>query len=195
MAEIITHTPFSVEVYQIQYDDFDKDSMSDYIKEYASNTEGVTRSNHNGYQSVPDLVEKEELKDLMTFIADSADAIIKGLGITNYKEIVITEAWANINSGLNTHNQTHTHYGVLSGVFYIQTPKGSGKLNLMNPGMNCLWPGHYKANVRNQHNSEAVFVLPNEGTLYLWPSYLPHSVDCNDEPVDRISIAFNIDVA
>lgn len=195
MAEIKTHTPFSVEIYQAQYEDFDKESLTLAVKDYASKTEGVRRSNNNGYQSLPNLQEREELKALMSWISETADIIIKGLGVTEYSNLMINESWVNINSGLNSHNQMHTHYGILSGVFYIQTPEGCGNLNIMNPGMNCLWPGHYKANLRNQHNAEAVFVAPTEGALFLWPSYIPHSVDCNNKDVERISISFNIDVS
>lgn len=194
MAEIKTHSPFTIQMFEASYDNFNQATLSTIIKDYARNTPGVVRSNHNGYQSPPTLHTNPDLNELTTFIAETADVLIKNMGVTNYTNLIITDMWANINYGLNTHNQVHTHYGILSGVFYVQAPEGSGNLNILNPGMNCLWPGHYKANSRNQYNAEAVMIKPKEGTLFMWPSYIPHSVDCNDVDVDRISIAFNIDV-
>ena len=33
---------------------------------------------------------------------------------------------------------------------------------------------------------------PRAGDVYLWPSYLYHSVDSNSQDVERISISFNL---
>jgi len=37
-------------------------------------------------------------------------------------------------------------------------------------------------------------VDPVEGFLFMWPSYLPHSVDQNNHDEERISISFNISI-
>ena len=35
-------------------------------------------------------------------------------------------------------------------------------------------------------------IKPRAGDVYLWPSYLYHSVDSNTQDVERISISFNL---
>jgi len=193
VAEITAHSPFITSIFEAPYEGFDESILAS-IKSFCSENQSVQRSNANGYQSPPNLHSLEELSDLFNFITQTADTIIQELGVRNFDHVTINEAWANINKGQNSHNQVHTHTGILSGVFYVQAPEGSGNLNIMNPGMNCLWPGHYKAFSRNQHTAEVAFVKPKEGVLYLWPSYIPHSVDCNSKDVERISVSFNLDV-
>jgi len=191
MAEIGVNTPFIVQVYDCAYDNFNKEQMLKVLREHKDKHQTVIKSNNNGYQSPGNLVEVEELKDLFHFIAQSVEPVMASYNI-NKQEIIITEAWVNFNEGMGQHNQMHIHGGILSGVFYVSTPEGSGRLNIMNPAMNCLWQGHYMAESRNQNTAEVVHIPPKEGLLYLWPSYVPHSVDCNTKDIERVSISFNI---
>ena len=109
-----------------------------------------------------------------------------------FKELYITEAWANFNDSRQAMNHQHIHSGVISGVFYIKTPPGSGRLAIVNPGMNCLWPGFSLARSKNEYTADAMYVTPVEGELVLWPSYIPHCVETNNHDEPRISVAVNI---
>ena len=162
------------------------------LDKFRSTTEGVTRSNNGGYQSKPDLARVFELEPFFHWIAATSEPILAALHIP-FTNITIEHAWYNENVGLGQHNQPHIHDGILSGVFYVDAPQGSGLLNLINPAMNTLWQGHTQSTQHNQHTAEVARVVPTTGELYLWPSYLPHSVDPNTlATTTRKSISFNL---
>lgn len=194
---MITTTPFSVDIHQVAYPDFDQHSadLIQAVLERERTELGAVRSNQGGYQTQPNLGNDALFVPLLTFIAQSCESVLNSYNI-RYDSIQLEAAWANINRGQGSHNQQHIHDGILSGVFYLQAPQGSGKLNLVNPGMNVLWQGHQQSQQYNQHTAEAVQIIPSAGELYLWPSYLPHSVDANStDDCERISISFNVNVA
>ncbi len=47
---------------------------------------------------------------------------------------------------------------------------------------------------RDQMNSPVQFIVPEAGTLVIFPSWLEHGVNQNLSDADRISIAFNINL-
>ena len=107
-------------------------------------------------------------------------------------DVYITSAWVNINDNRAAHNHEHVHNDTYSGVFYLQVPEKSGKLSFTNPGLNKLWQGSLLVETRNKFTAEHLKFEPKEGQIYIWPSYLPHSVLPNDHDESRISISFNI---
>jgi uncharacterized protein (TIGR02466 family) len=192
MTEITTNTPFQISVWQRTWDKYDSTHMIAAIEKFRTTTSGVQQSNNGGYQSKPDLARVFELEPFFHWIAETSEPILHSMNIP-IDNIVIEHAWYNENRGLGAHNQPHIHQGILSGVFYVDAPQGSGLLNLINPAMNALWPGHTTSTSHNQHTADVARVRPTTGELYLWPSYLPHSVDPNTRDTTvRKSISFNI---
>lgn len=186
---MISHTVFKVDIFQSTYKK-DLDCFVDGIKKL-STYPGVQKSNNNGYQSKDLLHSEQFMKPLLKWICTESNTAFNAIG--NPKEFVnIESCWFNINNDLNSHNQIHLHSGILSGVFYLQAPEGSGNLNLINSGMNQLWQGHLEARERNANNAYHFTIKPKAGDLFLWPSYLYHSVDTNSREVERISISFNL---
>ena len=194
---MITTTPFSISIYQDTFPDWEQQhpQLIKSVLDREAREQSVRRSNQGGYQTQPNLGNDELFRPLLTFIAESCDSILTSYNI-RYDSIQLEAAWANINRGQGSHNQMHIHDGILSGVYYLQAPEGSGKLNLLNPGMTVLWQGHQQSQQHNQHTAEAAHIIPKSGELFLWPSYVPHSVDCNSTvDCERISISFNVNVA
>ena len=77
----------------------------------------------------------------------------------------------------------------------ITINSGSGDLVLMNP-TNIDWWTHrlfsYENVTTNAFNGTYFKIPPKEGTLLLFPSYVPHMVEPNTSDVNRISISFNL---
>jgi len=181
---------FTIPLFSYNYDG-DMDLLEDNIRKIGKHGRGVKRSNVNGYQSIPDLHTQEFMVPFMRWLCENAGEAFEELGHTR-QHVHVEGCWYNINNTLNSHNQVHNHSGVVSGVFYLKAPEGSGNLNIMNMGMNQMWVGHNQADRPSSATAAHYTVKPRAGDVYLWPSYLYHSVDSNSQDVERISISFNL---
>ncbi len=98
------------------------------------------------------------------------------------------ESWATLHER-GGYTIVHRHEGcLLSGVFYLQVPQGSGALVFRDPrpGPQCA---PFKGPHANGHND--VQLAPSAGLAVLFPSWLDHSVEPHDSDLPRLSISFN----
>lgn len=186
---MLKHTIFAVDIFQSTYTG-NLDTIKQGIENLTQHP-GVTKSNNNGYQSKDLLHSEKFMAPLLKWICQESLIAFEAYG--NLKQsVTVDSCWFNINDNLNAHNQIHLHTGIISGVFYVEAPEGSGNINLLNNGMNQLWEGHLNADKRNANNAYHFSIKPKAGDLFLWPSYLYHCVDTNTQNVERISISFNL---
>ena len=186
---------YSTPLWQSEYPNFeeDKDKFLDAVKQFKEeNPSTETRSSIAGYQSPKNLQTVFELSPLWEYICQMAYKASADLDFFDNCDVALTEAWLNVNDSRQCMNSEHVHGEVFSGVFYLQAPEGSGKLSLVNPGMNKMWKGCNLTNQKNQFTGENIRIDPVEGNIILFPSYLPHSVETNDHDEERISISFNV---
>lgn len=185
---------YSTPIWQSEYAEFEeqKDIILDACRRYRQeNPEPDRTSSICGYQSPKFLHSKEELAPLFNYISTLANHAAEDLNFAE-RNIFITSSWVNYNDSRQAMNSQHIHGDVFSGVFYLKVPEGSGKLSIVNPGINMMWMGFDLTTEKNQFTAESVKIEPEEGQILLWPSYLPHSVETNDHDDERISISFNV---
>ena len=186
---------YSTPLWQSEYPEFEehKELFLTAVKEFREQnpTKETPRSNVTGYQSVSTLQLVGEFRPLYEYICQMAYKAVADLDFVDC-DIALTEAWLNVNGSRQCMNSEHVHGDVFSGVFYLQSPEGSGKLSLVNPGINRMWKGCQLVSQKNQFTGESIRIEPIEGNIILFPSYLPHSVETNDHDEERISISFNI---
>ena len=103
----------------------------------------------------------------------------------------VTGCWANVNPTGAPHSMHNHGNNFLSGVYYLQTGAGSDSITFFDPRseVGIITP---RFRSRNQHNARTVNVEAKAGRLVLFPSWLKHSVAPNQNPAERISIAFNV---
>lgn len=155
----------------------------DYIIEMAKTQPSVTKSNMGGWQSHDDIHNTEGIfREMTNAIGKMANVILKEY---NCAPVTVKEMWANVN-GKGCSNGAHIHSGIISGVFYLQVPPGSGNLVLINPAVRS--DGHI---IRAKNFS----IKPEKLAVILFPSWLEHYVEPNLSDDLRISISFNIGVA
>ena len=187
---------YSTPLWQSEYPEFEehKESFLASIKEFREEnpTKETPRSNVAGYQSPSTLQGVEEFRPLFEYICQMAFKAAADLDFIDC-DIALTEAWLNVNDSRQCMNSQHIHGEVFSGVFYLHAPEGSGKLSIVNPGINRMWRGgELLSPQKNQFTGESIRIEPVEGNIILFPSYLPHSVETNDHDDERIAISFNI---
>lgn len=154
--------------------------------------DGVSKSNlGGGYQSPMTLTKQPEFAPLFEFVAQMGMKAAFDMQFVQ-TDVYLTAAWVNFNDRRSAINYDHVHQDTFSGVFYLSVPANSGKLVLTNPGMNPLWQGAMLADQKNKFNADRLRIEPQEGQVYLWPSYLPHGVEPNDHDDERISVSFNV---
>ena len=95
----------------------------------------------------------------------------------------MTTCWAN-SMGFGTHHTLHLHpLSVISGVYYVTAPPGSGALKLEDPRM-----GLFMASPPRQH---FVHIAPKPGEFVLFESWMRHEVPPHRGKRERLSVSFN----
>ena len=186
---------YSTPLWQSEYPEFDehKKLFLTSAKKFKEQnpSEEKPRSNIAGYHSPSTLQQLEELRPLFEYICQMAYKAVADLDFIDC-DVALTEAWLNVNDSRQCMNSQHIHGDTLSGVFYLQTPEGSGKLSIVNPAINRMWDGTMLTSQKNQFTGETISIEPVEGNIIIFPSYIPHSVATNDHDEERISIAWNL---
>ena len=144
----------------------------------------------HGWQSEHDLHELDEFRELIESIGVTVRDVLDYLRIGEVA-FEITGCWANVNAPGVAHRM-HSHpNNFLSGVYYVRVPRGGDTINFHDPRSQTgiLRPPVVELSA---DNTDQVVVLVGEGTVLLFPAWLPHSVDANRGDRDRISVSFNV---
>lgn len=109
------------------------------------------------------------------------------------KNLKMTRCWVNIMPAQVNHSM-HIHpLSVVSGTFYLKTPKDCSALKFEDPRMEGFMaspPRKEKAKIRNQRYFN---FHPKPGQVVLFESWMRHEVPRNLSKSDRVSISFNFD--
>lgn len=158
-------------------------------------SEGIHRSNKNGWHSDTDLMSRTEpgLSYLAGLIPKAINMFTKRVvpEFDSSKHSMLVDGWININPQ-HGFNIPHTHLGFMwSGCYYVQVPKQSedraGAIQFLSP-----WQlPHEMEALEGKVFGDKLTFNPVPGDMLLFPSYLSHWVIPNAAEEDRITIAFN----
>lgn len=126
-------------------------------------------------------------------ILEVANLFAKELGFSGYKKLVIKESWLNLfNKG--NYEILHNHYSsFLSGVYYVNSNEKCSNFYFEDHiETRKMWSDCYQ-HCRTD-NVQATVYQPIEGRMILFPSWLIHGVQPNEVEIERISLAFNLDI-
>lgn len=145
-------------------------------------------SNRGGWQSQKLVIgESESLKELFNTI----DILVQGICETkSLPKLSLINSWFNLNPK-GAYHEIHDHKNsIISGVFYIKVPEDSGNINFYrSDSAEYFLPDNIDS--FNSFNSCKYTYEPKESFIFLFPSWLKHSVDLNNSTKDRISLSFN----
>ncbi len=143
-----------------------------------------------GWQSEKDLHHLDAFRGLVACIHGAVESVLEFLK-TGDGAFEITGLWANMNPRGAAH-PVHSHpNNFLSGVYYVRTHEGADTVNFHDPRPQT---GIIRPPVTEltAENTDQVVVKVSDGTLLMFSSWLPHSVDASGSDETRISISFNI---
>ncbi len=144
------------------------------------------------YTTPDDIQKLPQLKEFSDVVLKEAKEVLDVLAVKRDSHY-ISNMWANITNPNHRH-LLHIHPNcLLSGIMYVKSPKDCGGTVFSDPrpGARMLEPSFTEM---NRFNMGRFVVLPDRGTMLMWPSFVPHAVErgyCKTDE-DRIVIAFNI---
>ena len=173
-------TEFKIHPTRVNYNE----DLFGYINSLKSKSEGRIKSNRGGWQS--DLLDEknDELSPLTTKIFD----MVNNIGFNN--KFKMSQIWANVNRP-GSFNIMHRHAGdTISGTYYVKTPRNCGRLQFRCPTNGIVNDHFWLA----KNNGDFFNLIPEDGLLALWPSYVDHWVEPNYSNDERVSISFDLKV-
>ena len=188
-----TNLIFPTPIHQFDVNGFNEiqNELIDYIyKIREKDSVGHVISNRGGWQSKGfDLIDEDDILQLFLINCLSEFPPIK-------KSVELRgHAWININKP-GAYNVKHDHPGCdLAGVLWVKAPKNSGEIVFEAPNQFQAFKEikSYNDEFKNSCNVDQNYYFPpNEGTMLVFPSHLPHQVNENKSNEDRISVSFNI---
>ena len=175
-----------VESYDNDFESY-KGDMIEWMRLYSRDNKTFERSNYGGYQSPDDFYLEESFAPFLNILSEqimsTLDSYMTDTLLVDDDPLTLSNMWFNYNYK-NCYNVCHTHPGcVVAGVFWIQVPEESPLIVF-----DC--PVCHNSSVINPDTTRRY--QPSEGTMLMFPAYLPHRVDLNDNDTTRISISFNL---
>ena len=190
---------FPTVTHQIKVDKFEsiKKKLVDFVyKEREEDPHGVNYSNMGGWQSEANYNQFENI--LLSTVSNVLTSYFSNDVLDMEREIKFDGMWMNINKK-GDYNATHDHPGChLAGVFWIQSPKGCGNLELQSPNSFTMFQemSRYTESFQKKSSVYPVYMFPpTEGTILLFPACINHRVSPSQSMEDRISVAFNLSLA
>ena len=152
---------------------------------------GRKRSAEGGWQSGDLVGDHPPLSNLISTITKHVNKYCSDIQL---KKTSLDNIWVNIN-GYKDSNTRHCHPNALvSGVYYVKTPKQSGQIVLEHPSYDTFGYDWHQGTIKNfnQYTSARWFIDTQPGKLLLFPGWLNHYVTQNlNKKEERISISFN----
>lgn len=144
-------------------------------------------SNSGGVQSEKNLHMLESFKSLRQFLEN----YLKSVFIENNIDVTVdmNSLWLNVNPK-NSCNHVHTHNNCsYSGILWVSCPEKQGKFHFIDPRTGALQDNFFTSVF-----SSRVGRNPEEFEFYIFPSWIPHMIDINEDNKPQMCLAFNFDI-
>lgn len=170
--------------------------------ERTRDSQGIKRSNVaalGGWHSHNLLQKSAGFEPFVRQVNEIAQHISTDLAYAKSYPLEVSSMWSIVNPP-GSFNLAHIHPGCLwSGVYYVQAPRDSGSIQLVDPRTaNIMMPVRYENPIQPPREcSTTASFKPRAGKLIIFPAWLYHSVapnlvSMNEDEGDRVVIAFNL---
>jgi len=152
-----------------------------------------TYNNVGNHRSVDSYILKhKEMQKISMFIEKCINAYFLNV-FKPHSEIslYITQSWANYSKKNEWHHMHHHPNSYISGVIYLSSDADTDSITFYKTDTHVWKYLSHETTEFNQYNSDSWNFPAVVGTLYLFPSSLPHSVSPVQAENERISISFN----
>ncbi len=143
-----------------------------------------------GYTSYGSMDHLHQMSPTFADLEKAIDTHVKkfvkilGFNLGNGR-VKMDSCWVNIMPAM-VHHSSHIHpLSIISGTYYLKVPKKSSVIKFEDPRMMAFMGSP------SRREKPYFEIMPNEGQLVLFESWLRHEVPANTGTQDRISISFN----
>lgn len=183
-------TLFTTSIYE-KLNFINENDITNLISYIKDNKVNKTNNNFNGDVDSSFSPEPKGLLDNFLDLKNNLNKEIKKCAdmIGCDSNLEITNSWYNVQKR-NSTLKMHTHANsIISGILYLKVDKNSSRLYFSNPNP-ILKTLHY--NEYNSDNYDRYAIVPENGLLLMWPSWMLHGSDTDINNSDeRIVISFN----
>lgn len=200
MTKIKTHKLFPTPIFEFKIQNHE--SLNSELEKYIyklqkDDPKGMIKSNSGGWHSpFFNIRDTEVLKNFVKIIYGYLqEIIIKEYGWEFKSEKVFIDAMWSVINKKDSFNVRHTHpNSLLSAAYYVKAKKNCGRIQFWDPKevKTMRYPNILKF---TELSADVTRFEPEEGTLFIFPSYLHHAVEKNLSEDERIVISFNVDIA
>jgi len=107
------------------------------------------------------------------------------------RELRLDSLWVNVLAPGGVHSG-HIHpHSVISGTYYVRMPLGASSLRFEDPRLPMMMAAPPRLAEAAPERRTFAYVLPQEGDVILWESWLRHEATLNAAEEDRVSVSFN----
>jgi uncharacterized protein (TIGR02466 family) len=132
-------------------------------------------------------IKDYELKNLGAYIEKHVRNYIKVSEAWEYKDIFLSDSWANYTiNGAKARWHQH-HDSVVSGVYYYKTTGNDGNIMFKTPNPYI----NLESFPIGEQVHKYVTYTPSIGKIIIFPGWLEHEVEPNNSSEPRISFSFN----
>ncbi len=153
------------------------------------------RGGYTTYNSGYPLIDDPRVQPLTDWILREADAFLASAGRAEdpRRRLHYASFFGTIGGQYSRHSM-HRHEGCeLSGVYYITAPRGAARLRLQSPQMALRGANKVQLfDAEGPWHQDDITVVPEEGKLLLFPSWLEHEVGVHRVKAERIAISVNL---
>jgi uncharacterized protein (TIGR02466 family) len=153
---------------------------------------------HSGYTSYGSITHLHEISPTFAALRKELDKhvrkYLRQLQMdVPAKQIQMRTCWINVMPTGALHTM-HIHpLSVISGTYYVQTPKNCSALKFEDPRMSSFMASPPPIPEAHERNRRFVEMKAEAGHLILFESWLRHEVPTNRSAAERVSISFNYD--
>ncbi len=178
---------------------YNKDIRDEVYKIAHDDDEGHKWSEKNylgGYTSYSSIADLHLISTTFTHLEKLIDGHVKKFAqAQNWdlqgQKLKMTTLWINIMPE-GTHHSMHLHpLAVVSGTYYVQTPKSASPLKIEDPRMSCFMAAPPRKSSAQKELQPFVNFEARAGELILFESWLRHEVPANTSKKERVSLSFN----
>jgi uncharacterized protein (TIGR02466 family) len=154
------------------------------------------RNYRNGFTSYASANELHRSSSTFALLAKKIDAHVARFSRLldlelGGRPLGMTKCWVNV-MDKNSHHGLHLHpLSVISGTYYVSTPRGAGGLKFEDPRLGLFMGSPPKKENCRAENRQFVEVAAREGNLVLFESWLRHEVPLQAGDGPRVSVSFN----